>query len=124
MFFCFVFLLALMVETKPKNNIAQNTGRVAGGGIRLANKGGIVAEIRVNGNTRLSFLTAHLEAHEGHSKYHTRISTIGEILAGTKEKHHDISLTSHFSFVMGDLNFRTELPNCGELSEEAHKRIV
>jgi hypothetical protein len=42
---------------------AQNTGRAG-----LANKGGIVAELLVNGTTRLSFLTAHLEAHEGQYK--------------------------------------------------------
>ena len=98
---------------------AQNTGRAG-----LANKGGIVAELRVMGGTRLSFLTAHLEAHEGASKYATRVSTIADILAGTKEKQHDCSLTAHYSFVMGDLNFRTELPNHDKLEEEEHKRIV
>jgi hypothetical protein len=42
---------------------AQNTGRAG-----LANKGGIVAELLINGTTRISFLTAHLEAHEGNYK--------------------------------------------------------
>jgi hypothetical protein len=100
---------------------ARNTGR---GG--LANKGGIVAELLVNGTTRLSFLTAHLEAHEGASKYRTRCSTVADILGGTKQQHklHDVSLTSHFSFVMGDLNFRTELPDGDQMSDEEHGRAV
>lgn len=98
---------------------AQNTGRAG-----LANKGGIVAELLVNGRTRLSFLTAHLEAHEGASKYQTRVSTMADILAGTKQQQHDCSQTAHYSFVMGDLNFRTELPNHAELDEEEHKGIV
>lgn len=49
---------------------AQNTGRAG-----LANKGGIVAELMINGTTRLSFLTAHLEAHEGRYKV-IRISCV------------------------------------------------
>jgi hypothetical protein len=98
---------------------AQNTGRAG-----LANKGGIVAELLVNGRTRLSFLTAHLEAHEGMAKYQTRVSTIADILSGTKHHQHDCSQTAHYSFVMGDLNFRTEMPNHAELDEEQHKQIV
>jgi hypothetical protein len=98
---------------------AQNTGRAG-----FANKGGIVAEILVDGKTRLAFLTAHLEAHEGATKYQTRVSTIADILAGTKDKQHDCSITSHYSFVIGDLNFRTELPNHQVLGEAEHRRIV
>jgi hypothetical protein len=100
---------------------AQNTGRAG-----LANKGGIVSELLFGGHTRLSFLTAHLEAHEGAAKYQTRISTIADILGGTTKFQdvQDCSLTAHFSFVMGDLNFRTELPNCKELDEDEHKQIV
>jgi hypothetical protein len=88
---------------------AQNTGRAG-----LANKGGIVAEVNVNSGTRLAFLTAHLEAHEGPAKYETRCSTIGDIFQGTTssvtELHCDASLASHFMIAMGDLNFRTKLP--------------
>lgn len=98
---------------------AQNTGRAG-----LANKGGIVAEILVNGRTRLSFLTAHLEAHEGRHKYETRVSTLADILSGTKAKQHDCSLTAHFSFALGDLNFRSELPNHAEVDDKEHMRIV
>jgi len=102
---------------------AQNTG-IAG----LANKGGIVAECDINSGTRISFLSAHLEAHEGISKYNTRCSTIGDILGGTattvSDSYCDASMTSHFMFVMGDLNFRTRLPDyeigSDEHIEEAH----
>lgn len=97
---------------------AQNTGR---GG--LANKGGIVAECDINSGTRISFLTAHLEAHEGISKYNTRCSTIGDILRGTTstvaDSYCDVSMTSHFTFVTGDLNFRTRLPD-HEMGSDEH----
>jgi hypothetical protein len=89
---------------------AQNTGRAG-----LANKGGIVAEVNINGGTRIAFFTAHLEAHEGASKYATRCSTVGDIFRGTTSDVTkclcDPSLASHFMFAMGDLNFRTKLPD-------------
>mmetsp|Transcript_17179 Transcript_17179/g.39684 ORF Transcript_17179/g.39684 Transcript_17179/m.39684 type:complete len:727 (-) Transcript_17179:40-2220(-) len=101
---------------------AQNTGR---GG--LANKGGIVAECDVNSGTRISFLTAHLEAHEGLAKYNTRCSTVSDIFEGTKSNHKDldcdVSMTSHFTFAMGDLNFRTRLPNF-EMGSDEHVRAA
>lgn len=86
---------------------AQNTG-LAG----LANKGGIVAECVVGEGTVMSFMSCHLEAHEGIAKYATRCSTVGDILKGTKKYaipsiYPDASLASHFCFVLGDLNFRT-----------------
>lgn len=97
---------------------AQNTGK---GG--LANKGGIVAECDINSGTRISFLTAHLEAHEGLSKYNTRCSTILDIFRGTKSdlvnSYCDVSMTSHFTFAMGDLNFRTRIPNY-EIGSDEH----
>ena len=104
---------------------AQNTGRAG-----LANKGGIFAEVAVNKTTRLAFCTAHLEAHEGSAKYATRCSTIADILRCTEGSvmsprnlgaggvgcpvmrrscRADASLANHFSFFMGDLNFRTRL---------------
>ena len=97
---------------------AQNTGK---GG--FANKGGIVSEVMVDGTTRLAFFTAHLEAHEGASKYETRCSSVADILRGTTSSatqcRCDASLASHFTFAMGDLNFRTKLPN-HEFGSEAH----
>jgi hypothetical protein len=96
---------------------AQNTGR---GG--LANKGGIAAEVNVNSSTRLAFLTAHLEAHEGAAKYAMRCSTIADIFRGTASSvtdcRCDASLASHFTFFMGDLNFRTKLTEFEAGSQE------
>jgi hypothetical protein len=117
--------MRLIVMAHPSLDVAvvhqaaKNTGR---GG--LANKGGIVTELLVQGHTRISFVTAHLEAHEGIEKYKQRVSTITDIFAGTKESIHDCSLTAHYSFVMGDLNFRTELSRHEEMGEEEHKRRV
>jgi len=96
--------------------VAHNTGRAG-----LANKGGIVTEIVVNDSTRLAFVTAHLEAHEGASKYQQRCKTIGDILGKTKHGLHDVSLTNHYTFVLGDLNFRTDL---GVSDEAQHKLQV
>lgn len=90
-----------------KSTRAQNTG-MAG----LANKGGIVAEVIVDRGTVFSFVTCHLEAHEGLDKYDRRCSTLGEIFKGTKKYavpsiYPDASLACHYCFVLGDLNFRT-----------------
>jgi len=90
-----------------KSTRAQNTG--VGG---LANKGGIVAEVIVDRGTVLSFMTCHLEAHEGEDKYDRRIASLAEIFKGTKKYalpsiYPDASLATHFCFILGDLNFRT-----------------
>ena len=118
--------MRLMLFYNDKNDVslevisikAQNTGK---GG--LANKGGIVAEVLVNGTTRLSFFTAHLEAHEGINKYDLRCSSVAEIFRGTTSKSttckSDVALASHFTFAMGDLNFRTRLPRY-EPGSESH----
>lgn len=112
-----IFANPSILQVEVLHVAAQNTGRHG-----LANKGGIAAELIVNGTTRLSFVTTHLEAHEG--RYATRVSTMNEIFAGTKEKHHDCSLSAHHSFVMGDLNFRSEHVDREELGEEKHKELV
>lgn len=106
--------MRLLVYSREKNHTvtvksvrAQNTG-LAG----LANKGGIVAEVVVDEGTVFSFMSCHLEAHEGMSKYAARCSSLSEILKGTKKYalpsiYPDASLATHFCFVLGDLNFRT-----------------
>ncbi|CAB9497934.1 bisphosphate 5-phosphatase A [Seminavis robusta] len=86
---------------------AQNTG-MAG----LANKGGIVAEVVVDKGTRLAFMSCHLEAHEGNNKLEARVQSLADILKGTKKFavpsiYPDASLSNHYCFVLGDLNFRT-----------------
>jgi hypothetical protein len=104
------------LKVEVLNVAAQNTG-MAG----LANKGGIVAELLVNKTTRISVGTCHLEAHEGQTKYQMRCSSIADILAGTGRRAHDVSISSHYTFFIGDLNFRTELPEEDYASEEDHR---
>jgi len=90
---------------------AENTGI---GGV-MWNKGGIIATLTLF-RTRISFLTAHLQAHEGHDNYDRRNSSLKEILNGAKvgegrSYKYDASVLSHYMFVMGDLNYRTVLPH-------------
>jgi len=88
----------------------------------LANKGGIVANITIF-KTRLSFVTAHLAAHEGQNYYNTRCSNMEDILCQAKGNHfpdsYDASVSSHHVFVFGDLNFRINLNRNNK--EEEHK---
>eukprot|EP00523_Entomoneis_sp_CCMP467_P011212 CAMPEP_0168730494 /NCGR_PEP_ID=MMETSP0724-20121128/6760_1 /TAXON_ID=265536 /ORGANISM="Amphiprora sp., Strain CCMP467" /LENGTH=658 /DNA_ID=CAMNT_0008777435 /DNA_START=171 /DNA_END=2147 /DNA_ORIENTATION=- len=73
-----------------------------------ANKGGIVLSLTYRGTTRLSFLSAHLAAHEGAPHYAARCDNLDEILNGAKNHaYYDVALSSHHLFVLGDLNFRT-----------------
>lgn len=86
---------------------AENTG-IAG---VYHNKGGILVQFCI-GQTRLTFLSAHLAAHEG--KYKTRNDHLREILKGARPnpKHLaglDAALASHHMFVMGDLNYRARI---------------
>mmetsp|Transcript_7830 Transcript_7830/g.11982 ORF Transcript_7830/g.11982 Transcript_7830/m.11982 type:complete len:711 (+) Transcript_7830:138-2270(+) len=105
----------LDVETISVN--AQNTGV-----LNAANKGGISAELIVEKFTRLAFCTAHLQAHEGKDHYQQRCQMTSSILQGTAPQgplHLDLSLTSHLTFFLGDLNFRTDLEE-RELAKEEH----
>jgi hypothetical protein len=113
------YLTSQVVSCEILNVAAQNTG-MAG----LANKGGIVAELLINNNVRISFCTCHLEAHEGRAKYNTRCSTIATIFQGTRTGLHDVSMSSHYSFFLGDLNFRTELSPNEYKTEDDHKQLV
>ena len=101
----------LQVETLSVK--AQNTGIGMNGVMNAANKGGIVAELLVEGSTRLTFATAHLQAHEGVEKYVDRCRMAAHIFEGTSDTEAqiplDLSLKSHFTFFLGDLNFRSEL---------------
>ena len=119
----FVFVKNELYEREAVSDLsvsAENTGI----GRVLNNKGGIVATFMLF-QTRISFLSAHLQAHEGQGNYRRRCSSIKEILGGTKvqfekksRKHlklYDASVTSHYMFVMGDLNFRTDFDKGNEL---------
>lgn len=86
------------------------TGANTGVGNVLANKGGIVLTLECK-KTQLSFLSAHLAAHEGQSYYKNRCKNVRSILregkTSTLSSKLDISMSSDHVFVMGDLNFRT-----------------
>lgn len=86
------------------------TGANTGIGNLLSNKGGIVISLTYR-QTRLSFASVHLAAHEGESYYKARCDSMRSILkeAKTFEKGAklDIATASHHCFVFGDLNFRT-----------------
>jgi len=96
----------------------ENTGI---GGV-MANKGGIVGTLTYE-KTRITFLTAHLAAHEGPSYYAARCDNITEILRGAKTlDRHDVAITSHHMFVLGDLNFRTKFEG-GEKEENLQRAL-
>ena len=88
---------------------AENTGI----GNVLANKGGIITTFTYRNTTRLSFMTAHLEAHEGEVHYQNRNKNLVAILGGAKTDPNyilqDASIISHHMFIFGDLNYRTNL---------------
>ena len=90
--------------------VAGNTGI----GKFLPNKGGIVAHLTMY-DTRLSFITAHLAAHEGSNFYTNRCDNMRQILSQAKfstkyPNAYDASILSHYAFVFGDLNFRIQIP--------------
>lgn len=72
-------------------------------------QGGIIATLTFR-STRLSFLTCHLEAHEGINHYIHRNKNLAEILGGAKPHPDydmiDATIYSHHMFVCGDLNYR------------------
>ena len=73
-------------------------------------QGGIIVTLDIRG-TRLSFMTAHLEAHEGEAHYRGRNRSLVSILEGAKMDPNyplqDATIISHHMFVCGDLNYRT-----------------
>ncbi|KAL3935754.1 MAG: hypothetical protein SGBAC_008784 [Bacillariaceae sp.] len=89
------------------------SGENTGIGNVLANKGGIIVSM-IYADTRLSFLSAHLAAHEGDNYYKARCENVYAILKGSKtfdiskKNDIDLALSSHHIFVLGDLNFRTK----------------
>jgi hypothetical protein len=111
------------LEVQTLSIKAQNTGIGVNGIMNAANKGGIVAELLVEKSTRISFCTAHLQAHEGQERYEERCRMISAILEGTAAPGPisvDMANRSHMTFFLGDLNFRTELPDSSEWSKDDH----
>ena len=106
---------------------AQNTGLGMNGVLNAANKGGIMAELLVEKSTRLSFCTAHLQAHEGKDHYQNRIRMAEVIFDGTAFEMKggiwfDMAIKSHVCFMLGDLNFRTERK--GDYTKEQQDAFV
>ena len=102
------------------------SGANTGIGNVLANKGGIVVSLMYQ-NTRLTFLSAHLAAHEGEKYYQARCENVCDILRQSKtfslSKDLDIAATSHHMFVFGDLNFRTKFDGENDQSENFHRAM-
>lgn len=103
------------------------SGANCGIGNVLANKGGIVVSLNYK-DTRISFLSAHLAAHEGESHYKNRCENIRTILKEAKtfglSNKLDTALTSHHMFVLGDLNFRTKFGGDEQDQEKNVKRAL
>lgn len=102
------------------------SGANTGIGNMLANKGGIVATLYYK-NTRISFLSAHLAAHEGESYYKTRCENIRSILREAKtfslSKKFDETMTAHHMFILGDLNFRTKFGAESKLEDNVKRAL-
>eukprot|EP00980_Cylindrotheca_fusiformis_P009777 scaffold2156_cov115-Cylindrotheca_fusiformis.AAC.2 len=102
------------------------SGANTGVGNVLANKGGIVITLDYK-NTQLSFLSAHLAAHEGQSYYNHRCRNIRSIFKEAKtsvlSSKLDISMSSDHVFVMGDLNFRTNFGTDGEHEDHVNRAL-
>ena len=112
------------LEVKVLSVRAENTGLIN----LAANKGGIVGELLVGGTTRVSFCTAHLQAHEGEENYWHRCAMLTDIFAGTADDslpglRYDQTLKSHYCFVLGDLNFRSEIDSSLE-KQEHHNQVM
>jgi len=116
----YVFVLQKWtLEIKDLDVKAENTG-IAG---VYHNKGGILVQFSLR-QTRISFLTAHLAAHEGPDKYKARNDHVREILRGARPnpKHLaglDSAMVSHHMFVMGDLNYRVRITDTADDTHES-----
>ncbi|CAJ1946684.1 unnamed protein product [Cylindrotheca closterium] len=102
------------------------TGANTGVGNVLANKGGIVLTLSYM-KTKISFITAHLAAHEGEQYYKTRCRNVRSIFkegkTSTLSSKLDVSLSSDHTFVIGDLNFRTKFTPEGEHEENVERAL-
>jgi hypothetical protein len=69
-----------------------------------------------------AFCSFCLEVRETEAKYKMRCSTSGgiwrEMSSAATNFHCDVSLLSHYTFVMGDLNLHMRLPDCNPGSQE------
>jgi len=107
-------------------NDIKITGANTGVGNVLANKGGIVLSLSYM-QTTISFVSAHLAAHEGEQYYKTRCRNVRSIFkegkTSTLSSKLDVSLSSDHMFVIGDLNFRTKFSPEGEHDENVERAL-
>jgi len=106
-------------------DVRLNGANTGVGGV-MNNKGGIVVSLRYN-STRLSFLSAHLAAHEGESYYKARCDNIQTIIRDSNtfalSSKLDAAVSSHHMFVMGDLNFRTKFDGVGRHDDNVRRAL-
>lgn len=111
-----LFYLFVRNDLVSISSITEIKAGNCGIGSILANKGGISTLLTV-GSTRLSFLSVHLASGEGRLHYEQRNANMERILQGTN----DHTLSSHHSFVFGDMNYRFSLPPSSNIMEEPPK---
>jgi hypothetical protein len=119
-----LFVLVQSHLTQDISNVyiaAENTGI----GSIMANKGGIIVTLTFRNMTRFSFMTCHLEAHEGMQHYIQRNKNLAEILGGAKTDPvyamQDATIFSHHMFVCGDLNYRIKFSEYEKMKEKKKK---
>eukprot|EP00054_Salpingoeca_dolichothecata_P025348 m.177091 g.177091 ORF g.177091 m.177091 type:complete len:943 (+) comp25322_c2_seq3:1097-3925(+) len=95
----------------PALSGAATASKATGIGGVYTNKGGIVAMIKLGG-LRLAFYSCHLAAHRGYEYLLARHHDVKEILrhARIESKEFDLYCHAHHVFLMGDLNYRIDLP--------------
>ena len=103
------------------------SGANTGIGKVLANKGGIVVTLNYL-KTRISFVSCHLAAHEGESYYKARCDNVRSIIkeATTSELSQtklDVTMSSHYVFFFGDLNFRTKFGHESKHEENVRQAL-
>lgn len=112
-------------DVEPGIRNVKVTGVNTGVGNLLANKGAIVTSM-VFHDTRLTFLSAHLAAHEGEKFYQARCTSMSDILRQAKTcelntKHNiDLAISTHHMFVLGDLNFRVAFDDEDNATHESN----
>lgn len=116
-----LFVLAHSKHTNDISDVyvaAENTGI----GSIMANKGGIIVTLTFRNTTRLSFMTCHLEAHEGMNHYIQRNKNLAQILGGAKTDPiytmQDATIISHHMFLCGDLNYRIKFSEYERMKEK------
>ena len=120
--------LYVFADHKLTNRISNVEERVENTGFLhiFPNKGGLLVSFMIDG-TKLAFLSCHLAAHEGVEMCEVRNSSVEEILGGVRvlDQRFDVSVQSHHTFFMGDMNYRctydTAVPKSQSTFDDAAK---